>query len=248
MKVLSETYFSTAPLTCQVDYSGQQGRNPGASAAPAARPATRRCRRFDTDPDTWYPTGVKIESNIQFQANRNLADLETLLAALTRAGYSNTRARRAVVRALRDTGGQATPAELLTLGRVHHPALGLVTVYRTLDILDKLGLVRKLHLDAGCHSYAISALAVQHAAPDAAAEREASHVHSHHIICQRCSQAVEFEGCDLGIVVASVEAQTGFRVREHWLEMFGVCPECQKAGDAETRGQGECVNEESNDD
>ncbi len=178
---------------------------------------------------------MKIEKSIQFQINRNPAEPEALLAALTRAGYSNTRARRAVVRALRDTSGQATPAELLTLGRVHHPALGLVTVYRTLDILDKLGLVRKLHLDEGCHSYAISALAMQQAAPDAPAELEASRVHSHHIICQRCSQAVEFEGCDLGAVAASVEAQTGFQVREHWLEMFGVCPACQTVGDTETR-------------
>lgn len=175
---------------------------------------------------------MKIENDIQFQTNRNLTDPEALLAALTRAGYSNTRARRAVVQALRDTSGQATPAELLALGRVHHPDLGLVTVYRTLDILDELGLVRKLHLDEGCHRYAISALAMQQAAPDAPAEREASHLHSHHIICQRCNRAVEFAGCDLAAVVASVEAQTGFRVREHWLEMFGVCPGCQARGES----------------
>ena len=45
---------------------------------------------------------------------------------------------------------------------------------------------------------------------------------------------MEFEGCDISAVVASVEAQTGFQVQSHWLEMFGLCPEC-RAGDGVTR-------------
>jgi Fur family transcriptional regulator, ferric uptake regulator len=67
-----------------------------------------------------------------------------------------------------------------------------------------------LHTDDGCHSYAPSA-----------------HHHGHHVICQQCQGAMEFEGCDLEAVVAAVEANTGFQVRSHWLELFGVCPECQ---------------------
>lgn len=169
---------------------------------------------------------MKIENSIQFLPSTNRSEGDTLLIALTRAGHSNTRARRAVVQALCDSG-QATAAELLAAGRAYHPALGLVTVYRTLDILEGLGLVRKLHLDAGCHSYAVSALAAQQADH---AERECHEVHSHHVICQSCNRAVEFEGCDLAVVVAAVEAQTGFRVQQHWLEMFGVCPECQGRG------------------
>ena len=151
-----------------------------------------------------------------------------MLAVLAQAGYSNTRARRAVLAALHEGGGQASPAEILALGRVHHPALGLVTVYRTLDVLLTLGLVRKLHLEAGCHSYAVSALTFQQGELAAHGFHEAAaHAHSHHIICQTCNRAVEFAGCDLDTVVTSVEAETGFRVREHWLEMFGLCPQCQ---------------------
>lgn len=152
------------------------------------------------------------------------------MAAVVRAGYSNTRARRAVLEALCAAGGQATPAQLLDLGRVHQPALGLVTVYRTLEILSSLGLVRKLHLDEGCSTYAISPASVQHA--EAEGHRAAAYVpheHSHHVICQRCRRATEFAGCDIDVVVAAVETQTGYRVAEHWLEMFGLCPECQVA-------------------
>jgi Fe2+ or Zn2+ uptake regulation protein len=134
-----------------------------------------------------------------------------MLAAVMEAGYSNTAARRAVLEAICETDGQATPAGLLARGRAHHPALGLVTVYRTLDILHELGLVRRLHSEAGCHAYA-----------------PATHDHGHHVICQACGQAVEFEGCDIAAMVASVEAQTGFRVQTHWLEMFGLCPGCRR--------------------
>lgn len=161
-----------------------------------------------------------------------------LLAALTRAGYHNTRARRAVLQALARARGQATPNELLALGREFHPELGLVTVYRTLDILSELGLVRKLHLEEGCHTYAISRAGMQAAghAP-AASEQSAAEPeqHAHHVICQQCQRAVEFAGCDIAAVVAQVEAQTGYRVRAHWLEMFGLCPECQAGTNDEGR-------------
>jgi Fur family transcriptional regulator, ferric uptake regulator len=141
--------------------------------------------------------------------------------ALAQAGYSNTRSRRAVLMAICEAGGQASGAELLALGRAHHPPLGLVTVYRTLDLLLSLRLVRKLHLAEGCHTYALSLAGRQ-----TETRANGPHSHGHHIICQRCNRAVEFNGCDLDAVVIAVEAQTGFRVYEHWLEMFGVCPAC----------------------
>ena len=154
---------------------------------------------------------MKIENDFQFTLTGIEADPDAMLVALVEAGYSNTRARRAVLTAIYESDGQATPLALLALGRSHHPALGLVTVYRTLELLLKLGLVRKLHSEAGCHAYA-----------------PATHDHGHHIICERCQCAVEFIGCDIGAVITAVENQTGFQVRSHWLEMFGLCPECRQ--------------------
>lgn len=148
-----------------------------------------------------------------------------LVDRLTRAGYSNTRARRAVLDALIASAGPASPADLLAAGRKLHPALGLVTVYRTLEILEQLGLVRKLHLEEGCHSYALSTAGLRAEHDDRAHGEDA---HGHHIICQECHRAVEFAGCDIDAVIASVQRQTGFAVRSHWLEMFGLCPACQE--------------------
>ena len=153
---------------------------------------------------------MEIENELQITSSTATLSPEAMLDALVNAGHSNTRARRAVIAALCETGGQTSVASLLATGRVHHPELGIVTVYRTLELLLELELVRKLHSDDGCHSYAPS-----------------THQHGHHVICQQCQRAMEFEGCDLEAVVGAVEAATGFQVRSHFLELFGVCPECQ---------------------
>jgi Fe2+ or Zn2+ uptake regulation protein len=150
---------------------------------------------------------VKIEKDFQFPRSQRM------LQALAAAGYSDTRARRAVVRAFAQMASRATPAELLARGRRYHPRLGQVTVYRTLEILHALGLVRRIHHEDGSSSFA-------------AVER----THGHHIICARCHTAVEFEGCRIQPVLENVVRQTGFAVSDHWLELIGLCPDCQPAG------------------
>ena len=134
-----------------------------------------------------------------------------MLRALEEAGYSDTRSRRAVVSAIAETTTEVTPWELLERGRAHHASLGIVTVYRTLEILLRLGLIRKLHSDASCHTYL-----------------PATYDHGHAVICSRCQRATEFEGCDIGGMLAFVERQTGYSVQEHWLELFGLCPACRQ--------------------
>ena len=133
-----------------------------------------------------------------------------MLATLAEAGFSDTRARRAVVDALCEADAGATPADLLVRGRSRHARLGQVTVYRTLDILERLGLARKLHQEDGCSMYAAS-----------------TRGHGHHVICRTCRRVAEFEGCSIEKVLSSVTARTGYTVEGHWLELFGVCPACR---------------------
>ncbi len=138
---------------------------------------------------------------------------QRLLRSLAQAGYSSTRPRRAIVEAIAAAPGGITAADILERARQAHPGLGLVTVYRTLDILSNLGLVRRIHTADGCHTYALTQCA-----------------HGHHVVCERCHQAVEFEGCELHELMQSVTQQTGYQVTDHWLEMFGLCPRCQMQG------------------
>jgi Fur family ferric uptake transcriptional regulator len=123
-----------------------------------------------------------------------------------------TAPRRAVMEILSQTEAPLSPQEIYEQGRVIHPKLGLVTVYRTLSLLAKLGLVRRVHRDDGCHGYVST-----------------SPGHCHTLICRCCGRAVEFHGeGDLHTLIGRVEAGTGYHVDDHLLQLFGLCPDCQK--------------------
>jgi len=134
----------------------------------------------------------------------------SLVKELNAHGFKDTQQRRAVLSVVVASGEYLSPAEVYAKAKVACPRIGLTTVYRTLEILADLGVVRRVHLQQGCHSYAL-----------------ASAGHRHHVICSTCQGTIEFEGCDLSEVVQSAVHQTGFRVEGHWLQLFGTCPACQ---------------------
>ena len=139
------------------------------------------------------------------------AELE-VLTQLSGKGFRITQARRAIVRALLDADSSVTPAQASELARHHWPTVGLVTVYRTLELLTQLGFARRIHLDDGCHSYV-----------------SASYGHRHDLICRECGRVVEFDGCDLSELLERVQDETGFCINAHILELSGVCASCQEA-------------------
>jgi Fur family transcriptional regulator, ferric uptake regulator len=135
---------------------------------------------------------------------------DRLLQQLRQAGYRVTQPRRAVVRALLEDGSYASPAQVRERARAHCPSVGLVTVYRTLDLLANLGYVRRIHAGDGCHGYAT-----------------AEHGHRHHLVCRACGATVEFEGCDLSPFLARVGRDTGYVIEDHLLELVGLCAACR---------------------
>jgi len=136
---------------------------------------------------------------------------ETQLSAILAArGDKLTRPRRAVLTVIADSAESLTPAEIHARARKFYRQTGLVTVYRTLDLLAECGAVRKIHAPDGCHAYA-----------------PASEGHAHHVICQSCHAVIEFDNCDLSDLLAAVQRRTGYQVSGHWLELFGYCPRCQ---------------------
>lgn len=137
-------------------------------------------------------------------------DLNELNLQLSQHGYKLTRQRRAVVDVVAHSSARFDAAEVYARAHRLCPDLGLTTVYRTLDILTSLGAIRRVHLDDGCEGFA-----------PAAAE------HSHHLICSRCQNTIEFEDCDMTALLRRVSARTGFKIQQHWLELVGLCPTCQ---------------------
>lgn len=130
---------------------------------------------------------------------------------LSSEGFRITAPRLVVMAVLCGASEPLAPNEIWEQGRRVHCTLGLVTVYRTLALLEKFCWVRRVHREDGCHGYLLSSTG-----------------HSHAIICGDCGRAAEFSGTDdLGDLIAEVEASTGYRVDSHLLQLSGLCAECR---------------------
>ncbi len=138
-------------------------------------------------------------------------DTTALQTELSRQGYKLTRQRKAVLDVMTLANTRLTAADVFARAQRACPDLGLTTVYRTLEILEELGAIRRVHLDDGCEAFAPTAIE-----------------HGHYLICDNCRTTIEFEGCDLTAMLNRIAAQTGFTIQQHWLELVGRCPNCQK--------------------
>ncbi len=132
-----------------------------------------------------------------------------VLSSLRQCGARLTAPRRAVARVLGEARGWLSAEAIARRARRFCPSVGLVTVYRTLELLEGLGAVRRVHGPTGCHGYALASID-----------------DGHYIVCRDCRQVVEFEGCDVDGLVRRVARRTGFQVEAHMLELVGLCPTC----------------------
>ena len=134
-----------------------------------------------------------------------------IAAVLRQHGYKLTPQRRAVIQTIASTTDHLTPAAIYEKVHQDHPGIGLVTIYRTLDMLAKLELICELHAGGSCRSYTISARG-----------------HHHHLICSNCGEVIDFTGYDLSQLEQRLSRETGFEIEGHLLEFIGRCQDCQK--------------------
>lgn len=134
------------------------------------------------------------------------------LACLKANGYRLTAPRQAVVEVLTNRHYILSPQDVYEYARERYPKLGLVTVYRTIEKLEELGLLQRVHRPSDCQGFVA-----------------AFSGHQHLIICQECGVVEYFDGDHEGIdrLMATIEAQSGYRIHEHWLQLFGTCDRCQ---------------------
>lgn len=121
-----------------------------------------------------------------------------------------TRPRQIVLDVVKKGQRHLTPAEIYQQAKHTYPRLGLATVYRTLDLLVRLGYIQRIHLQEGCHSYA-----------------PIEQKHGHHLVCSRCGRAEEFADCEVEPLIQTLRAKTGYAIDVHVLELMGQCPACQ---------------------
>jgi len=116
-------------------------------------------------------------------------------------GYKATPQRLTILRALFEE-----PHQSMWEIRQHCPEVGMVTVYRTLDLLTDLGIVRRMELGDG-------------------PRYELADDHHHHMVCESCGDISEFDLCPLDPNKLLPESP-GFMVRSHSVEVYGRCAAC----------------------
>jgi len=123
-------------------------------------------------------------------------------------GYRLTPQRQLVLESVGELG-HATPDEIVTAVRRTAAAVNISTVYRTLELLEKLGLVRHTHLGHGAPTYSVAT--------------DEEHVH---LVCRDCGGVEEAPVSVLGDAVERLAREKGFTVDVGHFALFGRCARC----------------------
>lgn len=134
---------------------------------------------------------------------------DELAARLHSLGYRLTPQRQLVLQAV-DTLGHATPDEILAEVQLHASAVNASTVYRNLEVLEELGLVRHAHLSDRAPTY--------HSVTD----------HTHfHLVCRKCQRVVSVDAAEVAPFAERIRSEHGFVLDVGHLAIFGECVECE---------------------
>lgn len=124
------------------------------------------------------------------------------------SGYRLTPQRELILRAV-DKLGHATPDEVLAEVRTHASAVNVSTVYRTLEVLEELGLVRHAHLSDRAPTY----------------HSTTGHEHFH-LVCRNCQRVVSVDPDVAAPLAETLRAEHGFVADIGHLTVFGQCVSC----------------------
>lgn len=136
--------------------------------------------------------------------------LDHALHTLRERGQRVTGPRKAILSALLAEHGPFTAEEIHR--RLPTGECDPVTVYRTLTSMEEIDLVRRCDFGDGSLRY------------------EFNHTghHHHHIVCRKCRSVQVLEGCAAELL-ERIACEMGYAHVTHSLEVFGVCPACQRA-------------------
>ena len=133
------------------------------------------------------------------------------IESLHKLGYRLTPQRIMVLEAIEQADSHISADEIFTQVLSRYPHMNVSTVYRTLELLEKLGLVTKTDLGDGRVRY--------HSIQDG---------HHHHLLCQKCGAIIDVEESLLSPLWAEIRQQHDFEVNMKHMALFGLCSNCRK--------------------
>ena len=128
--------------------------------------------------------------------------------------------REAIMKLLSQTSKHMSAKEIYASLHKYYPGIGLTTVYRTLDLLARIGLIHKFSIGDGHNRYEFI--------PDDNSK------HHHHLICNHCGKIInysEFVDEELALVKKTEDRPAkkyNFIIEDHNIEFLGICEDCKK--------------------
>ncbi len=141
-----------------------------------------------------------------------LEEIEILKGFLRESKLRLTPQRQTILEVFLEYDGHAEVEDLFLIIQERDPTIGIATVYRTMNLLVECGLARENVLSQGQKSF----------------EKLYHQSHHDHLICTQCNKIVEFEHPLIEKYQLEVCRAHGFTLRQHKMEIYGICIDCQK--------------------
>ncbi len=141
-----------------------------------------------------------------------------MISVLNGNGYKITEPRRVVMDYLLRCKGHPHAKKIFNAIHRHHPDIGLTSVYRTLDLLTELGLIKRLLFKDGNYRYEL---------------KSDESNHHHHLICIKCGKVIEYndfleeEVKLFDNMKKKLSEKFDFHITDHEVKFFGICNDCR---------------------
>lgn len=142
---------------------------------------------------------------------------DSLKAELNSKGWRFTPQRETILKIFQTLprGNHLSAEELDQLMKERGEGISLSTIYRTLKLMTRMGILRELELAEGHKHYELNT---------------SSPHHHHHLVCIQCNQTIEFENDSIMKTALKQVDKAGLQMIDCQLTIYGVCPEALRLG------------------
>lgn len=136
-------------------------------------------------------------------------------------GFRVTIPRQAILDVLSVTEKHLSAEDIYMQVHKIHPAVGLTTVYRTLELLVRMGIVFKFDFGDARARYELNS-------------GPGKEIHHHHLVCTKCNRAIDYTDFINEEIELLRRTEKGlskkhkFKIEGHLIQFYGLCEKCSK--------------------
>ncbi len=133
-------------------------------------------------------------------------------------GWRMTIPRQAIIDLLSSTNKHLSAEDIYLAVHKKYPSIGLTTVYRTLELLEQMGVIHKFDFGDGRNRYELA--------------ENFNKTHHHHLVCTNCGKVIDYndfaeEETQLVKKIESVLSKRyNFKITNHQIYFYGLCDKC----------------------